>query len=106
RQPAKDRQRTGPRVDVRFFAPCGGCNVHAGPLTGLTRSRSVLSPPGAAITNRRHTMRSRLSSYVSILLVTGLFFPGISACQDATAELPMMMVHKSPTCGCCAKWIE
>ncbi len=29
-----------------------------------------------------------------------------SAAQDQTAAPPLVLVHKSPTCGCCTKWIE
>jgi len=51
-------------------------------------------------------MPTRLSSYLSILIISGLFFPGLSACQEATPDLPTMMVYKTPTCGCCKKWVE
>ncbi len=32
---------------------------------------------------------------------------GWSGCQSAESSgYPVMVVHKTPTCGCCAKWIE
>ncbi len=29
-----------------------------------------------------------------------------AAAQDQTAAPPLVLVHKSPTCGCCTKWVE
>lgn len=29
-----------------------------------------------------------------------------SDAQDQAAAAPLVLVHKSPTCGCCTKWIE
>jgi len=46
------------------------------------------------------------SSYFTILLVSGLVFPGFSACLEAQSTLPTLVVHKTPTCGCCSNWID
>lgn len=32
--------------------------------------------------------------------------PRTAAVAAAAASLPAMLVHKSPTCGCCSTWIE
>jgi hypothetical protein len=37
---------------------------------------------------------------------TGLDSPRVAAVAPATAALPRMRVHKSPTCGCCSLWID
>ena len=31
---------------------------------------------------------------------------GVSAEQPPAADLPAVTVYKSPTCGCCIKWVE
>ncbi len=44
-----------------------------------------------------------------ILLVAGLVVAGCTSeaeSQAASYELPTVAVYKSPTCGCCAKWVE
>lgn len=30
----------------------------------------------------------------------------IAACGNAKAKLPLVVVYKSPTCGCCEKWMD
>ena len=49
----------------------------------------------------------------SVLLSLTLLFVACSSGQSATATdtqsvnaLPKMVVYKSPTCGCCGKWVE
>ena len=29
-----------------------------------------------------------------------------SACTQSTAQTPEVLVYKSPTCGCCTKWVD
>jgi hypothetical protein len=40
---------------------------------------------------------------VPILLVFALFETG---CTQSEANTPEVMVFKSPTCGCCSKWVD
>jgi hypothetical protein len=50
---------------------------------------------------------SRLSSFASAVILACFLFPALSGCQQAPANnLPVMVVHKTPTCGCCSNWIE
>jgi len=42
-------------------------------------------------------------------IVTGLGLAGVLFANAALAQAPhqpTMAVHKSPTCGCCAKWVD
>jgi hypothetical protein len=39
-----------------------------------------------------------------LAVVAALFAFGLT--QPAAAELPEVHVYKSPTCGCCSKWID
>ena len=47
--------------------------------------------------------RRRLTVFV---LVAGLASLGIAAAQQKPAAGPLVEVFKTPTCGCCAKWVE
>lgn len=29
-----------------------------------------------------------------------------SACTNSSGKLPLVVVYKSPTCGCCSKWVD
>jgi len=41
---------------------------------------------------------------ISVALVTTITLAGIGVA--AQAKLPTVVVYKTPTCGCCAKWVE
>jgi len=41
-----------------------------------------------------------------VALVVALAAPVAHAQQKPAAAKPHMLVYKSPTCGCCAKWVE
>ncbi|HUF09315.1 MAG TPA: DUF411 domain-containing protein [Rhodothermales bacterium] len=47
----------------------------------------------------------RKTNYLFILLLPRIVFAG-SACTDSQAQQPEVMVYKTPTCGCCSKWVE
>ncbi len=41
------------------------------------------------------------------VLAVGFAFSGLAlGCRNAAADLPVVSVYKTPTCGCCSKWIE
>ena len=56
------------------------------------------------------------NKYFTKMLATALLFTFIASCSDnevkvaetpSTASQPIILeVHKSPTCGCCKKWID
>lgn len=53
------------------------------------------------------SLRSRIASATTALAFVGLLLPGLSACQQSvSSSLPTVVVHKTPTCGCCAKWVD
>lgn len=60
-------------------------------------------------TTRTTTMRMRRSSlsrpYGAALLVL-LAALGVGACSRAQYDRPLVVVHKSETCGCCVQWVE
>ena len=75
----------------------------AGPMNLFERSPE--KPPQILSVNTM--LRSRLSTVASAFIFVGLLLPGLSACQQAPASsLPVMVIHKTPTCGCCANWVE
>jgi len=48
-------------------------------------------------------MRSiRRLAYLLVLPIVGL---SNTACTESQAQQPEVMVYKSPTCGCCSKWV-
>lgn len=49
-------------------------------------------------------MKKLLRRLPAILLLPALAL-AYSACTDSRAEPPEVMVYKTPTCGCCAKWV-
>lgn len=49
------------------------------------------------------TSKKRLLLLAALLSVAALF---IVALTWNTASSPTVVVYKSPTCGCCAKWVE
>ncbi|MFC2085931.1 DUF411 domain-containing protein [Bacteroidota bacterium] len=38
-----------------------------------------------------------------LAILLGLAYTG---CTQSEASIPEVMVYKSPTCGCCSKWVE
>ncbi len=45
----------------------------------------------------------RLLTLLPLLALSALL---VAACTDAKGELPSVTVYKTPTCGCCAKWVD
>ncbi len=43
---------------------------------------------------------------VAAVLGAGAIYGGVAAQRSAPAKPVMMSVYKTPTCGCCAKWVE
>jgi hypothetical protein len=43
---------------------------------------------------------------LALSLALSLALPGLGFAEAADAELPEVQVYKSPTCGCCTKWID
>ncbi len=43
---------------------------------------------------------------IGTLLTGALLLAGVTAFRPGHAPLPPMKVIKSPSCGCCAKWVE
>ncbi len=39
-------------------------------------------------------------------LVTALTVAGVVVAAQTTPTLPTVLVYKTPTCGCCTKWVE
>lgn len=48
---------------------------------------------------------TRYTNYLTVLLLP-LLALSISACTDSQAQQAEVHVYKSPTCGCCSKWVE
>lgn len=48
---------------------------------------------------------TRLRPFLAFLVLPFIVLTG-SACTDSQAQQPEVMVYKSPTCGCCSKWVE
>lgn len=53
------------------------------------------------------------STLIPVVLLMVLFVAGCQSnasqpapMAEASLELPTMMVYKSPTCGCCSKWVD
>lgn len=47
------------------------------------------------------------NSIIAGALAVGIMFAGLaSGCRKAAADLPVVSVYKTATCGCCSKWIE
>lgn len=47
------------------------------------------------------SLRNLLSPVLIVALSVGL----LAACSKADAKRPTVTVYKSPTCGCCTKWV-
>jgi hypothetical protein len=47
---------------------------------------------------------SKIALVVIPLLLAGAFV--LASRQDARAQKPVITVYKTPSCGCCGKWIE
>jgi hypothetical protein len=48
---------------------------------------------------------SRRAAIVAILLATAVSHSAVAQTKAAVAK-PHLTVYKTPTCGCCAKWVE
>ena len=46
------------------------------------------------------------SARAALLVVLALSAPSAHAQQKPATARPQLTVHKSPTCGCCGKWVE
>ena len=46
------------------------------------------------------------SARAVLLIALALSAPAAHAQQKTTAAKPQLTVYKSPTCGCCGKWVE
>jgi hypothetical protein len=46
------------------------------------------------------------STRALLLVVLALSAPAAHGQQKSTPAKPQLTVYKSPTCGCCAKWVE
>jgi hypothetical protein len=51
---------------------------------------------------------ARAYRFPIVVVVTGLVGLSLQACSTPAAQpaLPTMVVHKTPTCGCCEKWVS
>lgn len=50
--------------------------------------------------------RERAPRVQSLLAVIGLGLLAVGGCRSTDGEAPRIQVFKTPTCGCCTKWIE
>ena len=55
---------------------------------------------------RRMKVLTVQSARAVLLVVLALSAPVAHGQQKATAAKPQLVVYKSPTCGCCGKWVE
>lgn len=51
-------------------------------------------------------MPSRSGRIGIAVLSLGLALVSSSGCRNATGDHPTIQVYKTPTCGCCTKWID
>lgn len=89
------------------------CLLKTGVLTSISCCRMTLDGMSRPIAFKEFTMKTDLLPIGSLLLISA----SVVACtQDSkntvlsprsatTANLPVMTVYKSPTCGCCQDWI-
>jgi hypothetical protein len=51
---------------------------------------------------------ARAYRFSSMVVMAGLVGLSLQACSTPAAQraLPTMVVHKTPTCGCCEKWVS
>lgn len=61
-----------------------------------------------APTKNRFAPGSRRSFLINggALITTGALMGTIGACQAQTPPASVMIVYKTPTCGCCTAWVE
>lgn len=61
-----------------------------------------------ASTKPRFAPGSRRSFLINggALITTGVVLGAISACQAQTPPASVIVVYKTPTCGCCTAWVE
>lgn len=50
--------------------------------------------------------RDLLQNLIAVVIVIGLFPMAALSETGETAELESITVYKSPTCGCCSKWVR
>lgn len=50
--------------------------------------------------------RDLLQNLIAVVVVIGLLPMGALSETGETAELESITVYKSPTCGCCTKWVR
>ena len=50
-------------------------------------------------------MKQSLRRYLPVFVLPALAFLYVG-CTESQAQQPEVMVYKSPTCGCCAKWVS
>ena len=71
-----------------------GSAACAGPENPETGERAAGSAPKAAVVAKPS---------VSVASATGLL---ATLPRDQASALPLVIVHKSPTCGCCGAWVD
>jgi hypothetical protein len=52
------------------------------------------------------TTLARIAFALALLATAPAFADKPATTQKGTSALPEMIVHKSPTCGCCGLWVE
>lgn len=61
---------------------------------------------GTVFHTRGATGSSRLATLGAVAAALGLAWVAFSGCRNASPESRVVQVFKTPTCGCCTKWIE
>lgn len=79
---------------------------YAMPLTLLLLVTACANPAGADIAADKSPASNAGSGGDAIAAVASKQTMPTEAAPRTMAELPKMVVHKSPTCGCCGAWVE